>query len=235
MACEKHRSSMTELALGELHPRTERELLAHAAECAACRDAYNHAKEVRASLDRSIEALVAGEPSPHFASRLRARIAAERAPSLTPWLPWAPVAAGALALAVLAITLLLRTSHHGSPAFVEVARTAPAQVTPPNPAAGNVPPARVAVVPSTGSGTHGRAPSTPAHVRLLEPEVLVPPGQLVAALELREAVSTGRVDTDQLVKESREIGQPLEVKALEVSPLEKPAPLDDPAEHSGGF
>lgn len=73
-----------DLALGEIHPRDELALLAHVAECDACRDAYNHAGAVRSFVDRGLEKLVGGlresEPSPQFAARLRARIAAEPAP-----------------------------------------------------------------------------------------------------------------------------------------------------------
>jgi hypothetical protein len=73
-----------DLALGEIHPRDELALLAHVAACEACRDAYNEAGALRSFVDRGVEKLAAGlrgsEPSPQFAARLRARLAAEPAP-----------------------------------------------------------------------------------------------------------------------------------------------------------
>jgi hypothetical protein len=74
MPCEKYSGWMTDAALGEL--RAERELLAHAMECDACREALSHARAVHDFVDRGVESLVAGEPSPHFATNLRRRIAA---------------------------------------------------------------------------------------------------------------------------------------------------------------
>ncbi|HTU35126.1 MAG TPA: hypothetical protein VMF66_15090 [Candidatus Acidoferrum sp.] len=104
-------------ALGALDPRRERELLSHAGECDACREAYQHAHELAALVDRGIESLIAGEPSPHFATRLRARITDEQPGSRSVWLTWKPVAAGlvsAVALAVMTVLLLPKHRHFGN-------------------------------------------------------------------------------------------------------------------------
>lgn len=106
MSCQKYSGWLTDAALGELRADCELELLVHAAECDACREALNHAREVHQFIDRGVESLVAGEPSPNFATNLRRRIAQESEPQQPPWMAWAPVAAGALVLAlVLAITV----------------------------------------------------------------------------------------------------------------------------------
>jgi anti-sigma factor RsiW len=75
MSCEKYSGWMTDAALGELRGKREPELLAHAMECEACREALSHATKVREFVERGIEALVEEEPSPQFATRLRRRIA----------------------------------------------------------------------------------------------------------------------------------------------------------------
>jgi hypothetical protein len=51
-------------------------------------------------------------------------------------------------------------------------------------------------------------------------EVLVPRGQLAAALLLSDSVSGGRVDGEQLVAIQNEIATRIEVKPLEIAPLE---------------
>lgn len=231
MACEKHRDALTDLALGELNSKRELELLSHAGECDACRESYAHAQAVREGIDRGIGALVAGEPSPHFASRLRARIAAEPDSVRPAWLAWAPIALGALALTALLVAVRIQqdvTTNFAS--------------TPPVVAKRPEDPARTSAL---------KAPTTPVHVprvnrraasRLASaivpvsrPDVLVPPGQLAAALMFTEALPTGHVDAYQLAASFHKIQQPLEVQALTVPPLEKPVPLDESAEYPGGL
>lgn len=230
MACEKHRDSMTELALGEVHPKRELELLAHIGECDACREAYNGARKMRAGIERGVEALVAGEPSPHFVSRLRARIAAEPAPVHNAWLAWAPVGAAALAIVTVLIALLVRAPGRGG---LDVAVKPPTPAASSDSSAGNLSPARAGI--SQPRSVHQPTRSLAARLRPAEPEVLIPKGQLAAVLEFNEAVSNGRIDGRELLVAKSEIDNPLEVKAIEVLPLERPAPLADPAEQSGGF
>ena len=122
MSCEKYSGWLTDTALGELRAEREPELLAHAIECEACRDALSHAREVHQFMDRGVESLVAGEPSPRFAANLRRRIAQESGPLRSPWATWAPIIAGALALAVvLAIMVARKTVTTGSNPNVAVA------------------------------------------------------------------------------------------------------------------
>src|SRR5271156_2596907 len=109
MACGKYSDSITDLAAGGVNPRRERELLLHAGECDACREAYRHAKEVFSVLDRSVETLVEGQPSPYFSAPLRARIA-DRRDFSTRRNSWVLAATGALAAIFLGFILVSRLS-----------------------------------------------------------------------------------------------------------------------------
>jgi hypothetical protein len=232
MACEQHRDAMTKAALGELHPKDELELLQHAGECDICREAYNHAQQMRAGIDHAIEALIAAEPSPHFISRLRARIAAEPAPVRMHWHAWTPIATGALAILVLLAVWVLHLPESNSPQLaVAVPSPAASSTAPSNSATESSPPVppRIAKLqnrPAHSPVLHARTPS-------LDARVLVPRGQLAAAFELGDAVSQGRLDANHLATVSQADEQPLEVKPLDVPPLEKLAPIDDAPDPAG--
>lgn len=235
MACEKYRESIKKLALGNLHPKRELEMLAHAEECNACRESYAHASEVREAVDRSIEALVAGEPSPHFAARLRARIAAGPVPARVPWMKWTPVAAATLVLAALLVALLLRTPRHSGALEVSVLPSVAPMAPSNSPEANHSPPAAQIAPPR-----HNHALGATASARLAshEPEVptvLVPPGQLAAAFELSDSLSSRRADGQQLIAAANKAGEPLKINDLVVPPLDKPAPLADSDDDSGSF
>jgi hypothetical protein len=216
MACERYSKSITDLAAGDINPRLERELLLHAGECGACREAYRQAKEVFSVLDRGVETLVAGEPSPYFSARLRARIADGRGFS-TRRNSWVLVATGALAAILLVLTLVsrlpLRTSSNPS---VATSAPAPALKSETNATAQNLPRAPR----NSRTGCAFRA----AETERLSEEVLVPRGQLAAALQLGDAVNGGGVDGNQLLAGQNELAKQLEVKPLEIAPLESPNP-----------
>lgn len=234
MACEKHRESIKKLALGNLHPKRELEMLAHAGECEACRESYAHATEVRDVIDRSLETLVAGEPSPQFAARLRARMAEETDRTRVPWLKWVPIASATLALAALVIALVLRTPRHSIAPDVSSLVPAAAPIAPSNPPAENSSSPMFQAARPRHNG--GLAPAASVRLSFHEPQgidVIVPPGQLVAALALSDALSNQRVDGQQLVAAANNAGEPLKISDLSVSPLDKPAPLADSSEDPG--
>jgi hypothetical protein len=223
MSCEKYSGWMTDAALGEPRAGRESELLAHAVECAACREALAQACALHELLDRGVEALVAGEPSPHFATQLRRRIAQEAEPQPSPWIAWAPVIASALALAVILATVVARRPvHNGSNPSVAAALhpiSAPPEVvtasavTPPNVK-------RMEAKHDTERGGQTRVAATTL------PEIIVPKGQLAAALQLSAAINSGRVDGSQLLVAREESEKPLEVKLIEIPPLDSLAPSD---------
>ena len=231
---EQMRERMNDFALDELSPKSELELLAHVAECEVCREAYDHAKAVRSAVDRGVETLVAGEPSPQFMARLRGRIAAEPAPTQWNWDAWRvweqacrqplSYALGALVLTTLLIVVMmaLPRRHVSTPTVAEVAPTTsapPSTATafPKAPANPERPPKKLA----SGSVSSPR-------VRR-EPEVLVPKGELLAVAQFYEAVHSTPVDSEQFYAAQQETQKPLEVKPIEITPLE---PLETPVADS---
>jgi hypothetical protein len=62
--------------------------------------------------------------------------------------------------------------------------------------------------------------SRAARTQPLSPEVLVPGGQLAAALQLGDAVNGGSVDGERLVAVQNDLAKQLEWKPLEIAPLE---------------
>jgi hypothetical protein len=226
MGCEKYSGWMTDAAVGALGPEREPELLAHAAECNACREAYRYAQAVASFVDRGVDSLVAGEPSHHFVTRLRARIAAE--PSRArPWLAYTPLAAAAVAVAVV-LAIVVRfprrdiTGNRKSPAV--------SSASVPAPQATELLPSTTPAI--TTEHRHNRLPSgvvAVAHPPL--PEVLVAKSQLdqlAVALDLSDGVAAGRIDASKLAAGYDAIAQPLEVKVIDIAPLENP-PISDSA------
>lgn len=239
-------------AVGTLESRLERELLAHAGECDACREAYQHAREVAALIDRGMQSLVAGEPSPHLAARLRGRIAEERPAPHFAWLTWAPVAAGLLAATALAVLwIVLAPGRTNLP---------PKSIRPSAAVASTIPPvAHAPAEPARGPAerdrsylTTGQRHSSPQLVAQrrrgiqrtyspAEPEVLVPPGQLEAVMQLAADIRSGRIDGKQLVaeqaNEQAEVQKPIDIQRMEIKPIEIPlvaSPADAAAETPAG-
>jgi Putative zinc-finger len=236
MDCQKKSEQMRErindFALGELSPKSELELPAHVAECGACREAYDHAKAVRSLVDRGVDTLVAGEPSPQFMTRLRARIAAEPATKPWNWDAWriweqasrGPLsfALGAVALATIVAVFVMGLPHRhiSAPSVAEVAPT----ITLSPSVAANSP--KTSAIPEQPREKLASVPAPSPRIQR-EPEVLVPKGELLAVVQFYEAVHSGRVDGDQLYAGQLAIQKPLEVKPIEITPL------DTPAEDSG--
>lgn len=246
LTCEKYGEWIKEAALGEVSPRRERELLAHAGECDACREAYQRAREVAALVDRGVESLVTGQPSPEFAARLRARIAEEQPALRFGWLTWKPVAAGLVAAAALAVlwvfvvpsrpTLPPKSIRPGS--AIALARSPDAHVS----AAPASDAAERNHSYSTAARRHSRTPFVAQHmrgnrrdVRSAEPEVLVPPGQLEAVMQLAADIRAGRINGKQFVAEQAEaqknMQKPIDIPPVEIKLIEIPA-VDSNARNS---
>jgi Putative zinc-finger len=229
--CSQYSDWLTDAALGELASGSEAELLAHAANCDACREAYNHARELSAftdQIDRGVELLVAGEPSPHFNSRLRARLAEEASAPRFNWFAWAPVAAGTIALGVVLVVFALWTHHAvpATPVSSEVAvNTTAASANTNSPHAFGF---------AKGAGSPAANPSATIvhhrshlHASPASSEVVVPPGQLAAAIQFADAVHAGRIDGAKLVAAEQQLNAPLEIKPIEIAPL-SPSSSDVP-------
>jgi hypothetical protein len=239
MDCQKKSEQMTErindFALGELSPKSEIELLAHVAECEACRETYAQAKAVRSAIDRGVDTLVAGEPSLQFVARLRARIAAEPLPghwNWDAWKIWEPAtqrrlsyATGTVVLvAILAVLVMgLLRRHVSSPDVAEITSTIPA---PPSVATDSP---KISAIPKQPRRKFASR-SVPSPRNRREPEVLVPKGELLAVAQFYEAVHRTPVDdSEQLYAAQQEPQKPLELKPIEITPLE---PLAKPVADS---
>jgi len=222
MACEKYSGWITGAALGALQPDEERELRAHAAACADCRSEWEAERALAAAVSGAVESLVSGEPSPQFAARLRARIAREPTPAAWPFLTWPVLSAGGLVATAVLLAVLLIRSPQRARQTVATAVYSPAAVVKPAQA-----PAQAilsaeqnrATRPGPSRRLSARQQSDAASFPF---EVLVPKGELSAALLLSEAASDGRIDGAQLSALAEEAGKPLEVKAIEIAPLEVP-------------
>jgi hypothetical protein len=238
MDCRKKSEQITErmsdLALGKLNPKSELELLAHVAECDACRKAYDHAKAVPSLVDRGVETLVAGEPSPQFMTHLRGRIAAEPAPKRWSWealRDWEQVArqplsygVGAVALATIMAVLIISLPHRhiSAPSVAEV----PPTISLAPSVAANSP--KASAIPEQPRKKLASVPAPSPKIRR-EPEVLVPKGELLAVVRFYEAVHSTPVDSEQLYAAQEEPQKPLELKPIEIAPLE---PLETPVADS---
>ena len=213
--------SLMNASLGELAHAREAELRAHVAECAACREAFDHAKSISAALDSGLNSLVAGAPSASFESRLRTRLAAEPAPARISqfWAAWVPATAAAFALA----SALLIAVHVSSVRNRPAPAISPTSQASANPSAPDRPSAASASVSSTVAMARPSLQATSRRItRPTRPEVLVEPGQLEAALQFADAIRTGSVNASQLVVINEELSKPLEIKELQIPPLEDP-------------
>ncbi len=224
--CEKYGDWMRDAALGALAPRREREMLAHVDDCEACRKSYEDARELASVVDRGLESLVAGEPSPHFAARLRARIAEEPSAARSAWFIWRPAGA-ALALAALIATVVF---FRGSPQQANPRPTSalirPESSSKASPSALNEPSPRSHALAGRSMVAASRAPhrqlvaghEPPRH----DPEVIVPPGQLEAIMQFAAEIHSGRIDGKQLIAAQKDMNKPIEIQPLEIKPIEIP-------------
>jgi hypothetical protein len=243
MACEKYLAWMSDASLGALAPGREPELLAHAATCDACRQAYEHAREVAAFVDRGVASLMSGNPSPLFATRLRARLAAEPTPTRMKWLAavislapaspeqsrWASRPLFSLGAAAVALTVVL---------VIILTRTTPSTSTRPNPIANvtpknSSPSAAVAIpLPANSVGPARSAgfvrPAHPRNPPTQELLVLIEPGQFAAVIRFADQLHSGPVDTAQFPPAEQPFEEPLEVAPIEIAPLDAP-PTETPA------
>jgi len=232
MSCKEYISQVkdwvADATLGELRPERETELLAHLAECAACREACEHARNVSAAVNRGVESLLSGEPSAQFALRLRARLAEETARQRSPrlWTLWAPFAGAATAFALLLLILLPRSTHTKKPN--PVAPVPPqSQSAPPLALALNPPPRTVArppVRPLRVSPPPSLGRRTASASRA--PEVLVEPGEFAAIEAYAVALNSGQVAGASTFGSELTRDKRLEIKPIEIAPLEAP---DSPA------
>ena len=232
MVCEYSTEQLMDAALGALDGSREAELRAHVAGCERCRAEWDRACALALAVDRGVESLVVAEPSPQFAARLRVRLAEAPDPVAWPLLLWPRFASAALVgAAVLIIALVIRAPHRPATEAQSAANTQPRAEQQPAVTERAVPEQAIAVPHAAANRGHA---GTRARHGDLPFEVLVPKGQLSAALMLSEGVNEGAIDGAQLVELAARSAQPLEVKELAIAPLSPPAaPQDASAPEAG--
>ena len=222
MACEKYANRLVDAALGKPQRRRDATLLAHLSACASCAEEFRRAQWLRSSIDRGVETVVSGDPSPQFVAQIRSQIAAVPAPARAIVAVWAPAGVVAAALAVLLASSVLRGPQEDNDRSTIVAN-------PTNPPAAIVhASARPATLPPRPTLVHSKRPA-----RSPEPEVLVPPGQLALALQLSQGLVSGRTNGEALFAAQKEFEKPFETGSAGAVPSEAPAGIS-PAD-SGGF
>jgi hypothetical protein len=227
MACEKYLHLMIDAALGGSNPKREAELLQHLSHCASCRDEFNHTRAAFAAVDRAVEELVEGEPSPQFTTRLRARIANEHAPARPEWRAWISVAAGAMALAAILIVVMMSTPRQVTRGMAQVVQST------------SIPTAEVPTNAERRASGASQMLNRPRYraAKTLQPEVIVPPEQVIAVMQFANAVYAKRIDGEQIVTAQEQSKKPLDIEAIQISPLSIPL-LDNASgdpENPGGY
>lgn len=260
--CRKFEKALLDATLGAVAPERERAFTAHIAQCEPCRKAYEQARQIAVAVDRGVESLVAGEPSPHFAARLHARMAGEQPAPRFAWLEWKPAAA-ALALAcILAVAGIVWIATHRNPApnAIPSAREIAAVPTPSSQVGSAAKPhsgapaslqarsslsAQVPTEPGRAGSSRAVQSGSVAVARLAprrhtglranspaEPEVIVPPGQLEAVMQLAAAIRSGQIDGKQLLAAQKDVDKPIQIPPLEIAPIEIPPQPPVPANGS---
>jgi hypothetical protein len=223
MDCLNYKNQLADAALASLAPgegarQNDGSLRAHLDACADCAAEFARTRLLLSAIDRGVAASVAAEPSPEMMARFRRRVAEE--PALHSWIgSWIPVAAAALAVAIAAFLWLgIRTGPR---------RALPAAS---HETAANSSPAQTPGRAQENGASATLAPPVSSHAaasRALKPggklDVLVPPGQMAAVLELQAALKNGSVDPSSVAPDQEDPGAPLDIARLKIVPLEFPA------------
>ncbi len=245
MACEKYAGWMTDAALESLAPERRKEFLSHIAACPACRKSFDEQRSLLEAMNRGIESLATREPPAHFEARLRARLAAEASPTGVGRFSWVPIGVAALAVVVAAAIVTIKMSggrsHAGS--APQVAATDAAKKLTPTPgisAPGAVLPIRSNADrqnvhrPTNAVNTHARAAKSFA-TREKQPEVLVQPGQFALVRQFAAGLRDGSINGQQILNLEQQSEAPLDVKPIQIAPLEIPElQADDSDDSTGG-
>lgn len=231
MPCERYRDALTDVAAGRPAPV---DLEGHLASCGDCRSQLAALRAALAGADAELAGLLAAEPSPELAVRIRRAVAeSEASPAWRLGWLWPATAVAATLLVALAVALGRGTGPAPVPRVAEDARPPQSAFAargeepagePLVPAVAAQPPTPVPPAASLRPRRAGRS------VIPAGPEVLVPPGEAEALLRFAAHLQTRGVSPESLLV--ADLSAPLpELDAMEIQPLEI-VPLD-PAETSG--
>ncbi len=236
MACERYRDALRDLAAGGRVPAL---LEPHLASCEGCREELALLRRALAMVDTEMARLVAEEPSPALAARIRQAVAVrDAAPAWRPGWLWPVAAAAAMLLVALAVWVGRAPSPAPRVAVEEKMSVPPGDTRPPADGgeALSAAPERterrgsaITAAPSAVAPVlHRRrpAPAVPA-----APEVLVPRGEAEALVRFAAIVHRDRHAPAAFLAAGRPSPDLPEPAALAITPLEI-VPLD-PAETPG--
>jgi hypothetical protein len=209
VSCDRYGSELMDLALGAAVPP---EVETHAASCPSCGKKLARMREQVSLMDEELCLGGAAVPGPHFQSRVRARLAAERSARPAGMRFLFPAAAG-LAAVVLGLLLLRRPAAERP---VETASGASPRPTAAETAAAP-PPSALPVRPAPAPRTARPQPPSQA--------VLADPAEGAALAVLAARLDSGRTRPESLrmpeaeSDEMKEIAiAPLDVRPLEAAP-----------------
>jgi len=234
---------MADAASGVLSGARRGEFEQHIGDCAACRAEFARTENLLGRIDESLRAELAVEPSPKLILGVRERIAAEETQSArltVGWLgrnSWLSAAGVCAAAAVLLIFMVAHRANR------------PASNIAPHQQIANSAPPRMPTAPSRSASAENIPPRAPAHVRVnkprlalarrespriprrhsTEPEVIVQPGQMQAVMQFVSEVRKGRINGAEIEKAMKAAEKPLEIKLLEIAPLETQDSGNEPA------
>ncbi len=223
MSCERYAPAIDDHACGaDLAP----DVAAHVASCVGCAGRLAQQRRAIEGLDAELQQMLAVEPSPFFVQRVQAHV--KTSPAVRGWSAfwWSAIAAAA-AVVIVATSLTMREPRDGRSSQARPETPSQTQTTAANPPASS-PTARDSS--ATGPNQSPIAPrrrtrpptvtatSVRAHV---EPDVLVPAGQMQAVARYMTLLRSGRLDTSSLEAKAEEDSTPEELVlgALEIRPM----------------
>jgi hypothetical protein len=239
MACERYRDALSDLAAGG---PAQAEVELHLQSCEACRVELAQLRQVLGIVDQELARLVAAEPSPELAARIRSVVAESGA---SPgwgfgWL-WPAAGVGVAVLVALALVTSRDRSPRAEPSLASHATTeaSRSRTTDSEVALGSGRAGAASAHAATPAPVRDRKEprSTPptASTRLIEAEILVPPGQEEALLRFADDLQRRQVRLGSLLVADVEAPLPepgdidlslLETKPLDTAPLDQSSPSD---------
>lgn len=231
MNCELCKMRMSDAAMDSLSMPQRAEFACHIQACGSCRMEFGRVQALLQTIDSSVMTQAAAEPSSDFIRQVRIRIAAESAPVHSRWRLWAPAAACATVVIIATAMWLvwpegLKPDRALKTAAVNVSSIA-VNHSAPSSASG------VASIPKKIAAIRSARPAAMRRRGRIKreqgaPEVVIPPGEAEAVLQLAAVLRSGKLDGAKLIAERKEAEKPIEIKPLVIPPLESTA-RDDKA------
>lgn len=200
MSCERFREAITDYGCGAA---LGADAAAHLAACAACRGEYEAQHRALAEVDEELNKALSVPVSPDFMARVMSNaVAAGARRSVSGLRPswWIGLAAAA-AIAAVVFVMSRPSSEPAPPTTVASKAAAPAPVVAEPPA---VTPDRAAPTAAHTVRSTRAKRERPAAPETREPEVIVPPDQLLAIVRLQQLLRGGAIDNAKLPPQKSE-------------------------------